>query len=255
MVQQAQNFRPSLAQCILPEKPGVVSLIGSGGKTSTMFCLARMLKEQGQKILTTTTTKINYPNENESLIVHCTSDPIKWLNANHELIYDHKHITLGKNVLPETKIHGYAPHVISAIYELRLFDWIFVEADGAAGRPLKAPADHEPVIPGSSGTVVTVVGMCAVGRPLASEWVFRPERFAIQAGIAGHHDISLEHLARVLLHPQGPVKFSPPGCLNVLFLNMYAVPECRRLEMKLEMEKLLRQGISRYQRICTGVLS
>ncbi len=254
MGQQVQNNSLSLAQCILPEKPGLVSLVGSGGKTSTMFCLARMLKEQGQKILTTTTTKIYFPNKNDSFFVYCTPDPIGWLIANHEITNEHRHITLGRNVLPESKIQGYDPQVISAIYERRLFDWIFVEADGAAGRPLKAPADHEPVIPNSSGTVVTVVGMCGVGKPLASEWVFRPERFAIQAGIADHQDISPEHLARVLLHPQGPVKFSPAGCLNVLFLNMYAVPECRRLEMRLEMEKLIMQDNSRYQRICTGIL-
>ena len=41
----------------------MTALIGAGGKTTTMFRLARELREEGQKILLTTTTKIFKPSK------------------------------------------------------------------------------------------------------------------------------------------------------------------------------------------------
>ena len=51
------------------------------------------------------------------------------------------------------------------------------EADGAAGRFLKAPADHEPVIPAGTTVVVVVAGLKAVGGRIA-DVAHRPERVA-----------------------------------------------------------------------------
>ena len=48
---------------LLPDALGVtrgemVSLIGAGGKTTTLFRLAKELRDQGCKVMVTTTTKI-----------------------------------------------------------------------------------------------------------------------------------------------------------------------------------------------------
>ncbi|MCD4678214.1 MAG: hypothetical protein K8S18_19810, partial [Desulfobacula sp.] len=45
---------------------GVISLIGAGGKTSLMFCLAKELENSGKTVLTTTTTKIFMPTPDQS---------------------------------------------------------------------------------------------------------------------------------------------------------------------------------------------
>lgn len=205
---------------LLPGKPGVVSLVGSGGKTSLMFALASLLQRQGKKVLTTTTTKIYPPLLSHSPFVHCTSDPVHWLCSHQELLALHGHMTLAAGVLPQAKLQGFSPRTIDAVHSLGLFDWIFVEADGAARRPLKAPAEHEPVVPESSSMVITVAGMWGVGKSLCSKRVFRPERFASLAGMDMNQAVSAEHLARVLVHPQGPLKGSPLGSINVLFLNL-----------------------------------
>ena len=51
-----------------------------------------------------------------------------------------------------------------------------VEADGASGRQFKAPAGHEPALPGGVTHVLAVVGLTVLGKPLDSRAIHRPER-------------------------------------------------------------------------------
>ena len=44
----------------LPDRP-YVFLIGGGGKTTLMFALAKSLSDGGHSVVTTTSTKIHYP--------------------------------------------------------------------------------------------------------------------------------------------------------------------------------------------------
>ena len=46
-------------------KKEIISFVGGGGKTTTMFSLAEELKAMGKKVLVTTTTKIFVPNEDQ----------------------------------------------------------------------------------------------------------------------------------------------------------------------------------------------
>lgn len=239
---------------LLPGKPGVVSLVGSGGKTSLMFALASLLQRQGQKVLTTTTTKIYPPPHFHSPFVYCTSDPVHWLSSHQDLVVLHGHTTLAAGVLPQAKLQGFSPRTIDAIHSLGLFDWILVEADGAGHRPLKAPAEHEPVVPESSSMVITVAGMWGVGKPLCTQWVLRPERFASLAGMDMNQAVSAEHLARVLVHPQGPLKASPPASINVLFLNLAPGSAHSKEISKKRVQKVLEKARSGYtHRLCGRV--
>ena len=94
-----------------------------------------------------------------------------------------------------------------------------VEADGARQRPLKAPAEHEPPIPGCAGLVVVVAGLSAVGRPLAPATVHRPEIFAALAGRRVGERIDPASMAAVLVHPAGGLKNIPPAARRVVLLN------------------------------------
>ena len=53
-----------------------LALVGGGGKTTTMFALARALKESGKRVLVTTTTNIFMPEENQcdTIILSDTPD-------------------------------------------------------------------------------------------------------------------------------------------------------------------------------------
>ncbi|MCL5962138.1 MAG: selenium cofactor biosynthesis protein YqeC, partial [Chloroflexi bacterium] len=100
-----------------------------------------------------------------------------------------------------------------------LADHVIVEADGSAGRPFKAPADHEPVIPGCTDLLVAVVGVETVGLPLARENVHRPERVQAITGLEPGQLITSAIVARVLLHPSGIAKGTPSGARTVVLVN------------------------------------
>lgn len=77
------------------------------------------------------------------------------------------------------------------------FDYVLVEADGSAQRPLKAHASHEPVIPPETNQTICVVGASGFGKPI-SEVVHRPEIFARLAGTAVQEEVTAEMEAAVL---------------------------------------------------------
>ena len=81
-------------------------------------------------------------------------------------------------------------------------DYLLVEADGAKMLPLKAHAEHEPVIPECVKRTVCVVGIDGVGRPI-SQACHRAERFARLAGASTADATTPEMVARVL-EAEGP---------------------------------------------------
>ena len=142
----------------------VVSLIGGGGKTTLLFSLARELGKEGP-VLVTTTTKIFFPRGERVL-----RNP----KARHPA-GEKGYIVLGQRV-KEGKLWGVPPAWIEALRDY--FPYILVEADGSQGRPLKAHAPHEPVLPPSSSLVVILAGASALGRPFSDEYVHRSQLMA-----------------------------------------------------------------------------
>jgi len=209
-----------LAESLLLSGGGMVSLVGAGGKTSLMYRLARELAGSGRTVLTTTSTRIHPPaaDQCELCILAPTAERI--LEGAARRLKEHRHITAAAGRNPESgKLTGLAPEEIDRLGTSRVFDWIIVEADGAAGRPLKAPAVHEPVIPPGSRWVVGMVGLQAVGNPLNDQWVFRPEIFARITGLAPGAAVTEEAVAACLAHPSGVLKGAPAGCRCLAFLN------------------------------------
>lgn len=203
----------------LPEG-GVIALVGAGGKTSLMFRLAAELSAEGDAVLTTTTTRIFLPDETESRCVVLDESPGEILNRCRECLKSGRHVTAAAGLLADgRKLKGLEPESIDAIRRDGLFQWVLVEADGAAGRPLKAPAAHEPVIPASAAVVIGVVGLSVLGKPLADTWVFRPERVGALTGLPPGAAIGAREIAAVLAHPQGILKGAPPRAKLIAFLN------------------------------------
>lgn len=148
---------------LLGIKRGVTAVIGAGGKTTLLYTLGRELAE-GHTVLLCTTTKIfPFPD----LPCARTAAELDALRRSHRLLCTGTEIPgTGKLTAPETPMAALAER----------FDYVLVEADGAARRPLKAHAPHEPVIPDCAGQTVLVVGSGGLGRPIR-EAVHRPEIF------------------------------------------------------------------------------
>lgn len=216
-----------IEEILCREPRGVLSLTGGGGKTSLMFHLARLLVRSGRKVLTTTTTRILAPSAQESEILIVAPDPSAVLDR-AAFLPGTGHLTAAAERLADVgKLKGFPPEAIRTFAGSGLFDWIIVEADGAARRPLKAPAGHEPVIPDVTTVAVAVAGLEVVGEPLSEEIVFRSELAGRLMGILPGEPMTEAALARLLAHPSAPLKGAPSGARRFIFLNKAETPQRR----------------------------
>lgn len=163
-------------------RPGVTSVIGSGGKTSLLSALARELP--GTVVLTTTTHILPFPDV-PLVTSEDAADVRAALAASHVVCVGSQAEKNSKLVTPELGIDTLAS----------LADYVLVEADGARRLPLKAHAAWEPVIPACSDRTILVLGASGLGRPVR-EKVHRPELFCELAGCAPDDLATPELVAR-----------------------------------------------------------
>jgi len=232
----------SISKIFCSEPHGVISFVGAGGKTSLMFHLAGLLVLSGQRVLTTTTTKIFVPTPEQSETVIVDSDPHTVLRLASSGLKNTAHVTAAAAHLAESgKLKGFDPHVIKLFEESGLFDWILVEADGAAGRSLKAPAEHEPAIPSNTSVLVSVAGLDVIGKPLSEDSVFRSGLAGKLMGLADGEIVTESALARFFSKSDGPFKGAPSASRRFIFLNKAVDSDLRAVGARIA-EKLRRQG-------------
>ena len=209
-----------IEEILFREPRGVLSLTGSGGKTSLMFHLAKLLVRSGATVLTTTTTKILLPTAGQSETVLIDADPAAILRQAASCLNTSHHVSAAAARQTDTgKLVGFAAEEIETFAASGLFDWVLVEADGSARRPLKAPAGHEPVIPPNTTVLVAVAGLEVLGQPLSEELVFRPELAGGLMELATGETITEAALVRLFAHPLGSFKGAPPAARRFIFLN------------------------------------
>ena len=220
---------------------GVISLVGAGGKTSLMFRLAHELSRHGAPVLSTTTTKICRPGRKQSPVVMISGSAQTLAEYALGILKQYRHISGGKRMIAfQNKLKGFRPDTIAAIWRSGVFHWIIVEADGAAGKPIKAPADHEPVIPESSRWVIGVIGLEAAGKALTERWAFRPQLVSKITGAAQGAAITETAIAKLLLDENGIMKGSPAHAKRFVFLNQAESRE--RLEAGRRVAKIIRSN-------------
>lgn len=210
--------RQTLAEALGVARGETVALVGGGGKTSAMLRLAAELAAHGGRVLVTTTTHIYPPHSPEFPIVIDNSLE-SLIRAVRTALLDSPIVVVASARNAEGKLVGIDPEWVDQLRQRIPFTNLLVEADGAAGRAFKAPAEHEPVIPPSSDLVIPVVGLSVIGRPLTAEFVHRAERVAALTGIALGAAVTPEAVAAVLLHPEGSVRGAPGSARIVSLLN------------------------------------
>lgn len=169
---------------LLDIRPGVTAVIGGGGKTTLLRTLGEELAEHHTVLLCTTTKIFPFPD----LPCARTAAELDALRPSHRLLCAGTDVPgTGKLAAPETPMALLAER----------FDYVLVEADGAARRPLKAHAPHEPVIPPEAVQTICVVGASGFGQPI-SEAAHRPERYAFLAGVPETAEAAPETEAAVL---------------------------------------------------------
>lgn len=191
----------SLSLALGLDRKGVISFIGGGGKTSLMFKLAHELSGQGKRVLTTTTTKIFPPTpEQSSMTLTLEGEP--QLPALLSTAFENRnHITLGQRIDDSIgKLIGIEPTMVDEIWNHGTVDFILIEADGSQQKPIKASADHEPVIPQSGTHLIHVTGLDAVEMPLDEDHVHRPELLSRRLNLETGDSLTPDRIALNIHH-------------------------------------------------------
>jgi probable selenium-dependent hydroxylase accessory protein YqeC len=200
------------------EPTGVVSVVGAGGKKSTLHALAATL----ERAVVTATVRIPiFDDRVERLEV--TTEPARIVGENEGW-------PLG--LVPErdadrSRYLGYDPDRIDALASAVDVP-ILVKADGARTRWLKAPNEAEPQVPAASDLVIPIASAAVVGEPLDSEHVHRPEWVASLTGLSIGDEIRPTDVATVLSDERGGLKRVPDDTRVIPLVNMVDNEELAR---------------------------
>jgi len=196
-------------------RASLIALVGAGGKTTTMLHLANYFKQLDMRVLVTTTTRIFVPEKDQydQFVLH--ENP----SFNKEDIESGTIVLAGKGMDEKNKIIGLDSKTINEIYLNAIFDLILVEADGSKRKPIKAPENHEPVIPQNATHVIGVIGLDSLGGKVNTETVHRLEAFKNVTG-AKEDDIIDETMVVALInHTEGLFKNAPKRAKKMVLLN------------------------------------
>ncbi len=232
-----------------------VAIIGSGGKTTALFQLARELALSGATkgsavegaIVTTTTHLGNWQTAQADQHIILSPSISK---PNLE-----SHLTSGVTLVTGPRDGGRFSSIDqNLLYWLRAETKkrgipLLIEADGARQRPLKAPAEYEPVIPDFVEMVIVVAGLSGLGKPLTEEAVHRPEIFAKLSGLEIGEMISPEAVVRVLTHPSGGLKNIPANARRMILLN-----QADTAELQAAGGKMVRTLLPTFDAVLVGTL-
>ncbi len=196
-----------------------LAVVGGGGKTTLCFALAKALSLAGARVVSTTTTKVW---RDEAYAFPCRvfcSPGGSGLEAVKKGLNGAGNVFVGRELLENGKVAGIPRAMADDLFREPWVEYVILEADGAGGRPVKAPAAHEPVIPESVTSVIAVMGLGALGKPLGPDIVFRTALFKALTGLAEGDILNPERLARVFDKQAGLFKNGPVSARKIVFLN------------------------------------
>lgn len=212
--------------------PGqIVAFVGAGGKSTS---IRRLIEEITPKtpVLITTTTKLALDQIDLAVqhIILRSKEDVRLFPA---LLHEQSSVIVtGERWSEEPKWTAPPEDLLSALLPLAAASGavVLIEADGARGCSLKAPAEHEPVIPQFVDLVVPVMGLDVIGAKLEGVLVYRPELVKTLLGLHKGHIILPADPARILAHENGALKAVPQGAQVRVILN------------KAETQKAVEQG-------------
>lgn len=205
-----ESLERSLLDVFQLPKKAIVCIVGAGGKTSLMKILARELKSAGNRVLLSTTTKLSADE---------ISDEFEFL----------------VNVVGEKAL---SPDMNELKQKTSEYDFILIEADGSAGKPLKGWKETEPVIPEFADITIGVLDISCIGKPVKDSLVHRLDIFNRLTGAP--EKIHPDTIAALVNHPDGLFHKS------IQTLNMVYLSHVETTQNWLDIEKvctLIQPGI------------
>lgn len=168
----------------------IVAVVGSGGKTTYIREQAKIYLAQGKRVLVTTTTHMYA--EEDTIFTNDAQEICACLQTKGYCMVGQPDTS---NDGARTKICALSSDVLARAAQCA--DVVLVEADGSKGKPVKFPAEHEPVIPDGTDTIVIVMGFFAVGQTIG-EACHRQEQVCCCLGASPDHHLTEADLHRLV---------------------------------------------------------
>lgn len=181
----------NLIDCFGFQDKEIISLIGSGGKTSLMWYLANAFRQES--VLVSTTTKIGYPKQSLYDFFY---------GKNFEQIgMDGQGITLAGICINDGNKLSAPSETIQQTFPR--FDKIFLEADGSKQLPLKGWDTFEPVVLPETTITIGILPISVLRRTIDQTSIHRLPLF-LEAVEAHQGDtIQEKTLAAIISSPKG----------------------------------------------------
>lgn len=204
-----------------------VAVAGAGGKTTLCWRMVQAFAARRERVVFTTTTKIWQPAKGAFDIIHICRHPNPlpegeglWRTAciASGIEGEPSDAPVPDATMPtvQTKLIGFSPDEICT---MKGDASLIIEADGARGLMLKAPADYEPQIPPCANVVCVVACLDAIGRPIDERTVHRVERVSHITGAMLGNPITASVIVDVLCHADGGMKNMPAAAQRVAVLT------------------------------------
>ena len=212
-----QTVRSNNLLSALDLSGGVVSLIGAGGKKTTMYELASLF--DGRVALTSTSHMFQYDETKVDLVTIDRDSPL-------EFNLDARVVAYAGPTETRNRVGGLMPSQIETIWRKGNYDLVIIKADGARSRMIKAPADHEPLIPDFTQLVLPLTSGIVIGQSLTSLIAHRVDLLAEILDLEVGDMIKPLHLAKLISSPKGSLR----GTKNMRVVPVINMVDDARIE-------------------------
>jgi len=227
------------------DKGDVVSVVGSGGKTTLMFQLGKELKSQYRVLLTTSTKIVNPADENYDYIYTSIED-----YKNDKTSKKNGVTVLSKGISYENnKLLGIDDKDLEFVIEY--YDLVVIEADGSKKLPLKGWKEHEPPILNRTNKTIGIIPINVLGQKISEEIIYGYEEF--KKFVSNGDIIDKEVVGRICFSKNGIFKNSK----GKLYLYINKADSDEDLKNAFDLAKYLKSFISGNSfdfKICIGSL-
>lgn len=204
------------------EKNPIISLIGAGGKTTTM---KRLVKEYNQKkipVIVTTTTHLMKEDQPWFLLEPSEEKAM-------EILDKYGKVWIGQ-LSKEGKMQ--CPDEVFLEKMMKKGYPVLIEADGARRLPLKVPAMHEPVYHSKTTHVLNLYGMDCIGKTL-EDTCFRVDLAVNLLKKSGKDMVCPEDLSKLMLHRESGRKDVPLHAKYYVVLNKTDTVELEKTALEI----------------------
>jgi probable selenium-dependent hydroxylase accessory protein YqeC len=226
------------------KKGDVVSITGSGGKTSLLFKLGNELRKNC-RVLITTSTKIFMPSKKDYDFMYTMEEYMSDKKRNHEGAT----VISSEYIKEENKLIGINDEDLEKVIEY--FDIVLIEADGSKMMPLKAWKDYEPPILKRTTKSIGVFPVDMIGEKTSRDNVYNYEDFIKFTG--GLSRVDNETVGKICSDKNGIFKNSREN----LYLYINRADDSEQLQKAWDLAAYLKENVLGNPfdfKICTGSL-